>query len=173
MTEYHGVYRQHREYRTGRFVAHYCIQYCIGTSNFINYINHCQCHFYADDMQLYYSFPPSKIDRACSDVKSNIENLSFKNHSLHLSSAKTDLILFGTEIFRTKLLHHSKIKIVVNGQNTPLKTTVPLTNLGAILNDNLISREHVSHCVQRSYAALKMIYANKNHQTLGRNCASL
>lgn len=135
--------------------------YTIYTSNFVKYIKKCKHHFYADDTQLYYSFPVQELANACSYINSDINNLNIaaRRHCLYLNSAKTDLILFGPKKTRSNLEYRSSVKIVVEGKNISLKNTVK--NLGVLLDDNLNFAEHVNECVKRSYAALKMIYTNR------------
>ncbi|KAI4470694.1 glutathione s-transferase [Holotrichia oblita] len=79
--------------------------YSIYTSTFAKYLKFTNCHFYAADTQIYYSFFPTNVERACEEMNNDIERLHTiaTKHSLCLNPTKTDLILFGPKRYRMDL----------------------------------------------------------------------
>lgn len=137
---------------------------------------YCKCHQYADDTQLYYSFPMSAVGEACDRLNADIRHLSSlsKNMSLHLNPSKSELILFGPRKIRNDESFREKINIYVDDQRIALKNCVK--SLGVSLDSDLKFDKHVNDLVRRSYASLKLIYTNRymlNLKTKQRLCESL
>lgn len=135
--------------------------YSIYTCQFAKCLQFAKCHFYADDTQLYYSFPPHKVTEACDRLNQDLERLCTisRKHSLCINPSKTEVIVFGPKKFRLNPDVRNCIKIFVDGVQIELKRSVK--NLGIILNDELDFTEYMNLCTQRSYAALKAIYSNR------------
>ena len=69
--------------------------YAIYTSQLQKRLNYCSVHFYADDTQLYCSFPSHDTAHACNKINSDLESIIevSRRHGLHINSAKSELIL--------------------------------------------------------------------------------
>jgi len=93
-------------------------------------------HCYADDTQLYLSFPPDDTigSARISDCLSDISTW-MKNHHLQLNLAKTELLVFPAK----QAIHHNiKIKSL---SLVPSKTA---RNLGVIIDDQLKFTDHIA-----------------------------
>lgn len=71
--------------------------FSIYTSNLSSCLEHSAVHLYADDTQLYLSFPPTEVVHAQILLNEDVNRLiSFSNkHCLHINAAKTQILLFG------------------------------------------------------------------------------
>lgn len=61
---------------------------------------------YADDTQLFYSFPPEQIDDACRHINEDLSALHsvFLLHSLKMNPNKSEFILYRNEQNRLTLI---------------------------------------------------------------------
>lgn len=130
------------------------------SSQLIKCLSHCQIHFYADDAQLYHSFPASDIDNACSNINSDLKNFVeiSKDHCLVINPSKSNVIIFGPKNQRNVV--NNSIQVSVD--NTIVEPTNEVKNLGVIIDNDLRFRSHVNKLIQKAYYALKLIYGNRH-----------
>ena len=103
---------------------------------------------YADDTQLYISFPPTKSHSPLSLLSSTLDLVHtwFTNNRLCLNPSKTEYIIIGTPIQRSKL-SSSSISIA----NKFLEPVNSVRNLGIIFDTDLSLRKHISSITQTSF----------------------
>lgn len=134
--------------------------FTIYTSSFPTFLNNCKTQIYADDTQIFFSFDPSDIHNSCTIINNDLEVL-YKislEHSLRLNPTKCVVMFFSRKVDRTRLLEHVKIKI--NNVDISLKDEVKV--LGLTIDSDLRFTTHVSNCIKKSIARLKMLY-NSRH----------
>ena len=133
--------------------------YSIYTSNIPSCISSCNMHLYADDTQLYFSFPPSEVDSAINAINEDLKSIArvSKEHSLFLNVKKSTAILFASDSVKEKI---SDLELYIEGDRINFSTKIK--NLGVIIDDNLSFQYHVNYMLQRAYCALKLIYANRS-----------
>ncbi|VEN44264.1 unnamed protein product [Callosobruchus maculatus] len=121
-------------------------------------LKNCRVHLYADDTQLYFSFFPENKDNALTLINSDINNLlSYSNsHNLKINSKKSSILLFGKD----KDNIQASIDIMVG--NDKLQCVSSARNLGLIIDNNFRFNSHISKCVQKAYANLKMLYPHRH-----------
>src|SRR4029434_1210159 len=96
-------------------------------------------HCYADDTQLFLSFPPDNttVSARIWDCLSDISTW-MKDHHLQLNLAKTELL-----VFPAKQAIHCNINIKIDFLSlAPSKTA---RNLGVIIDDQLTFTDHILH----------------------------
>ena len=133
--------------------------YVIYVINFRTYIKKCKLHLYADDTQLYYSFPPCEGGRAAACINEDLEGvLRFSgDHGLKLNVAKTSCILFGPAHVRSVVADGLGLRL----DGLPLSFVDATRNLGVIVDAELRFRDHVGALVRGAFGVLKMLYTNR------------
>lgn len=134
--------------------------YILYTHGMPEIFKHCKAHFYADDTQIYYSFPPSDLLLAKKRVDDDVGALLnyADSHCLKINHTKTKVILFGPN----NILQNITNIFSVNVGGLEVKPVPEARNLGVIFDSSLHFRSHVSECVRRGYGKLKLIY-NKRY----------
>src|SRR4029434_8772454 len=84
-------------------------------------------HCYADDTQLFLSFPP----------EDTTVSVRMKNHHLQLNLAKTELMVFPAK----QVIHHN---IKINTDSLSLAPSKTARNLGVIIDDQLTFTAHIA-----------------------------
>ena len=94
-----------------------------------------QC--YADDTQLYLSFPPDDhtVSAQISDCLSDISKWK-KGHHLQLNLSKTELLVFPAKL----TIHQS---ICIQTESLTLAPSKVARNLGVMIDDQLTFKDHV------------------------------
>ena len=95
-------------------------------------------HCYADDTQLFLSFPPedTTVSARISDCLADISTW-MKNHHLQLNLAKTELMVFPAK----QVIHHN---IKINTDSLSLAPSKTARNLGIIIDDQLTFTAHIA-----------------------------
>lgn len=141
------------------------LMYCVYTAFFWDKIKNSKMLVYADDTQLYCSFPVNDYVRASEQLNSDlrlIREVSL-NHSLHLNPEKSSVIVFGSRNACTELQH--KIKIVVGDRELPVVTKCKV--LGLVLDNSFRYREQVNKYIKNAYFHLKRIYPHRHSLSIG------
>lgn len=117
----------------------------------------CRSHQYADDLQLYCSFPPSEINNAIRNINADLNAIVqvSNSHKLVLNGAKSKLLLFGMP--ESQIVNFS---LTIDGNI--LQPSSCEKNLGIFLDDQLKFEKHVSNILQRAYYKLKLLYMHKD-----------
>ncbi len=108
-------------------------------------------HFYADDTQLYLSFRPNdptvaaRISGCLADISAWM-----KEHHLQLNLAKTELLVFPA----TPTLQHD---FTIQLGSSTITPSASVRNLGVILDDQLIFKEHIAKTARSCRFALHNI----------------
>ncbi|KAF2900646.1 hypothetical protein ILUMI_05539 [Ignelater luminosus] len=133
--------------------------YAVYTSCFSDYIQQSKVHFYADDTQLYFSFKPENAQLASVLINEDLHKLfsMSQDHCLKINSSKSYIMVFGNRNFRSALA--SQINASIGGNN--IQYVDAARNLGLYLDDSLCFKTHVSKAIQKAYASLKLLYANR------------
>lgn len=130
------------------------------TSQLTNNLEHASVHLYADDTQLYMSFPPEHI-LDINNILTNDLNLLLKNsihHCLELNPKKCQALLFG----RSQSRDQFKDQLHLSLNNEVIKCSPVARNLGLLLDVNLRFSEHISSCIKKAFGNLKLIF-NQRH----------
>jgi hypothetical protein len=136
------------------------MMFSLYTSDFSSLIKHCSSHQYADDTQLYLSFPYSDIETAFNKINSDLQILSSVSqaHGLLLNENKTKLLIFGKD--KLRVINNRLLNISIN--NTIIEPVDSCKNLGLFLDNNLRFESHVSSLIQKSFGKLRSLYIHKD-----------
>lgn len=138
--------------------------FSIYTFNLMNSLQHCKAHFYADDTQIYYSFPPQMLLNACMSINNDLESFikTATDHCLIINPIKSNVLTFGTRINRQIVNNNINIKI----NNSSLEIVDQAKNLGLLMDCNLRFEKYINNIIHRSYFSLKLIYGIRHYLTL-------
>lgn len=133
------------------------------TGSFPKFLNQSNIHMYADDTQIYYSFSKenSELIHCLNDDLENLYKTS-KQHNLLLNPSKSSVLLFGNK--NDKITYRNSLQIKIGDQQIPINEKAK--SLGVILDNTLRYRDQILKCIQRSYAALKLLYPHRNSLTV-------
>lgn len=131
------------------------------TCRFHVHVKHCSIHMYADDTQLYYSFKKSDLNEALVKINNDLQVLQHVSdlHSLHLNPGKTKAILFGSshDILTTV------DQIALHIDNVPVEIVDEVKNLGLVMDNTFRYRKHISNCIRKGYASLRLLYPHRSY----------
>ena len=133
--------------------------YTVFTFNFFRSLQYCDCHFYADDTQIYYSFYEHELNTAEERIVTDLTNFynAASDHLLNLNPSKSSVVLFGNENQVAFIKHNMIIKL----NNVPLTYSDSSKSLGLIIDSKLRFKEHVTAKLRIAYCNLKLIYGNR------------
>lgn len=139
--------------------------FSIYTTKLLTVITHSNYHQYADDTQIYISFPYSNRDEACLHLNQDLNKLTAfaSQHYLNVNGLKSKFLVFGTSSQSERLLQHFKVKV----NNTEILPTNSARNLGLILDTKLRFTDHINNCTRQAYGKLKILYGHR--QVLNRD----
>ena len=105
-------------------------------------------HFYADDTQLYISFPPTLSHNPLSLLSSTLDLVHtwFTNNRLCLNPSKTEYLIIGSSFHRSKL---SSTALSISGNS--IKPVKSAKNLGIIFDSDLSLSKHISSICSTSF----------------------
>lgn len=134
--------------------------FSVYTSDFTNFLSKCQSHQYADDMQIYFSFPYTNRIEAAHIISKDLQSIARVSsaHKLILNSEKTKVVLFGKD--KEKVGDDANFKIVMNG--ITLSYSNSCKNLGINMDNDMRFETHVAHLLKLSYFKLKTLYILKD-----------
>jgi hypothetical protein len=134
-------------------------------SLFINDISdgllHCKYHLYADDCQLYHSFPVSEMERGLREINhdlSVINNWSSMN-GLLLNAKKTQVMVCGKprQVLPVKeALLQQDLNLFLGVEK--LLPADKVKNLGVYFDESLTGVHQVNHILQQIYCRLRQLY---------------
>ena len=148
--------------------------FLIYTSDIFEEVLHSHVQTYADDVQLLHLFDPLDPTAAMNNVNADLSGILLYSteHNLMINPDKTQVLLFCQEGRRNHL--ETTIKLKITNENLHFANTIK--NLGLIMDVGLRYREHVKLLLQKSYAKMKMLYANRyilNFKLRKKLCESL
>lgn len=145
------------------------LMFTIYTLEFYKHLQFSSFHFYADDTQIYISFPENDLPRACNNLNSDLASLVTisTKFCLSINPQKSKIILFGRDSVRKRC--SDRICIQVNNNTLPLSMCEK--NLGLLLDNRLRYSEHITMITKRAFCNLKMIYGVKHF--LNKKCKIL
>ena len=123
-------------------------------------IQNCNYHFYADNTQLYYSFPEQQVVEAVYTINNDLIQFYTiaSDHLLKLNPTKSSVILFGSQTQVNYIRKNFEIKL----NNTPLPFTNSCKILGLLLDSKLRFKEHVTWKLRIAFGVLKLIYGHRH-----------
>lgn len=134
-------------------------------SLFINDISNgllfCKYHLYADDCQVYHSFPVSDMERGIREVNHDlnaINNWSL-THGLRLNAQKTQVLVCGKprQVLPVKeALIQQNLNLFLGVDK--LVPTSKVKNLGVFFDESLTGVHQVNHILQKTYCRLRQLY---------------
>lgn len=135
--------------------------FTVYTSNFHRFIKHAKIHMYADDTQVYYSFPLKDVQLARQRLNYDLKRLAdlSSQHALLLNPSKSVLLLFGKKQDRLTLKNNFEISI----NDTPVKMSESAKNLGVIIEPMLRFRQHILKNVQKAYNGLRLLFPHRRY----------
>ena len=118
-------------------------------------------HCFSDDNQLYKSVSPSQLGQALSSTQECITDIQawMHNNKLQLNADKTEIILIVPKTNNSE----SQFPTSLDLNNTSIKFSTSVRNLGAILDQHLSFEDHVSRTCQTCYLELRKISTIKNY----------
>lgn len=139
--------------------------FSIYTTDILRSTRYCKVQAYADDTQIYISFPPDQTAQIQNLITSDLENIRKRSldHNLHLNPLKCKLIIFGSR----RQLKNMSTDLNVTINNAPLTVVNSTKNLGIIFDNHLKYTSHVNFMLSKAYCALKLLYASRH--ILGQN----
>ncbi|KAL3267869.1 hypothetical protein HHI36_007010 [Cryptolaemus montrouzieri] len=122
-------------------------------------LSYCHSYLYADDIQLYYSFPRESFDEALIKVNLDLERLSgvSVNMCLKLNLNKTVAMLFERKQMREQCKH--SVHILLGDTEIPLSNES--RNLGLIIDTDLRFISQVNLLCKGTFPNIKLIYGCK------------
>ena len=117
-------------------------------------------HFHADDTQIYVFFDVKDSEYACDKLEKCVQNVKtwMLINGLKLNDDKTEMILIGSDHFRSKL---SEFNIRVGDTKVCSESTV--RNLGVIFDQSLSMDSFVLKKCQIAVLNLRSIYMNAKY----------
>lgn len=127
----------------------------------------CTQHYYADDVQLCFSFFLEECMQAISALNydlSNLKHISI-NHSLKLNPQKTNAIIFGKR--KDKDVFMQRYSQLLKMDNCNINFQQVVKSLGLFIDSDLRFSHHVTHILKKSYTSLKLIFHNRHFLDVG------
>lgn len=130
------------------------VLYC---SDIVETIQNCQYHIYADDLQLYLSFPPIHTSQATVRLNQDLKQIALwsRKNSLVLNPNKSKYLILGSKKQIDDIAAQSPD---VNILGVPVIRTNEARNLGVIMDSELRFETHITECVRNCFYRLKVLY---------------
>jgi hypothetical protein len=109
---------------------------------------------YADDTQIYISFPPSDSSTSLAKLSSTLDSVHawFTSNRLSLNPSKTEYLIIGTPHQRAKM-----VSSVIPFSDNQLHPTPSARNLGFIFDSDLSHTKHISSVCQSSFFHIRQL----------------
>jgi hypothetical protein len=118
-------------------------------------------HIYADDCQVYHSFPVSKMETGLAELNHDLSILNnwSRLNGLRLNAAKTQVLVCGkprdVRPLKDALLDQT-IGLFLGCDR--LRPTNVVKNLGVFMDESLTGIHHVNHILKQVYLRLRQLY---------------
>lgn len=141
------------------------ILFTLYTADLPGLLEHCKCHLYADDTQIYLSFKPSDTLQAMEMINKDLKSIHdwAEANSLALNPHKSKFLIIGNRQQREKVLQFSP-KVLINGLEIP--KVEKARNLGLVMDDDLRFEDHISEKVRNAFYKIKVLYGLRKHLTV-------
>lgn len=139
--------------------------YSVYTAFLLEPLRVCNYHMYADDIQIYHSFDPSRVDEEIARINSDMNQvvMSSSAHGLTINPSKTTVMVFGRPKARSLILDRVKLQL----QGKTLAVTESIKNLGLNIDCRLRFTKHVTNMVRASFGKLKVLYGCRDCLDVG------
>lgn len=119
-----------------------------------HFVDHCRLQLYADDIQLYLSFPPQDTSTAEAKINSDLINIHHwaTSNRLIVNPSKCQHILLGS-----KHLLRCVDDLVLNIAGVKIPNLNSVINLGLVLDSQLGFTGNVSHLCKKAYYSWKQL----------------
>ena len=110
-----------------------------------------QYHCYADDIQVFVSFPPSRteLSTAIKQLESCIEIKSWmESNGLKLNDSKSEFLLLGSTQMLSKVKSETIEICIGKNRNNSIKPSNTVRNLGVVYDSNLSFKNHITYLSQ-------------------------
>ena len=136
------------------------LMYLIYTIDLCRTLRHCRSHMYADDTQIYYSFPISSFVDAQAYINSDLAILIkfAKRLCLTINSTKSSVLVFGSRVTARAVRESIDIRI----EGAAIRVVDGARNLGVAFDSSLRFRGHVGFLLRKAYSTLKMLYCSRH-----------
>lgn len=137
------------------------LAFTIYTSFHYKHLKTCKYHLYADDTQLYCSFPFSQSEDYYHKINLDLKEF-YKvsvSHNLKINPEKSSVVLFGSKLHRD-LFSRTHV-FSLGGESLPYRDNAK--NLGIVLDCELRFRLHVTHLLRKAYMSLKIMYPHRRY----------
>lgn len=121
---------------------------------------HCKYHMYADDVQIYLSFPISKLVESVQLLSSDLNSIVdfCSKHNLNLNVGKTQAIFIGGSHYVASLDSVYVPPLIIKDCIVPYSTQV--NNLGVIFDNTLCWSQQCSLLVRKVFGGLAQLRRN-------------
>jgi len=125
-----------------------------------SYLLHCNYHMYADDLQIYFSFPLSDIVNASELVNIDLANIVkySAKHNLILNIDKTYPIIIGSNNYMNMIKSLQLPSILLDGVVVPFQSNV--VDLGVTFDSTLCWNRHGINVINRVFGTLAQARRN-------------
>lgn len=129
------------------------ILYC---ADIVNCFQKCRYHIFADDVQVYISFPPENYESAIKILNEELSAVAMwaDNNCLVLNPSKTKYMVFGTKKMKNLLPDTLNIAIL----SEPIDRVDVARNLGLNMDAALRFEKHIAETVQNCFYRLRVLY---------------
>lgn len=130
-------------------------------SDIVKVTDKCTPHFYADDIQLLYSFYPKDICASIEIINQELNNIFIwtTKNGLKINTQKTVAMIYGNK--HTRNLPQTIPNIKMN--NDTINISQQSKNLGLLMDDQLSYDKHVANLCKSAYITLKGLYQVRDY----------
>lgn len=133
------------------------ILFILYSADIINCIQHCNYHIYADDLQVYISFPPQDSDVAVEKINNDLDRLADWStaNCMVLNPSKSKYLVIGSKKQVADITNQNP-KIVIKSKQIEYVTEA--RNLGLVMDSHLKFEKHIQEAVRNCFYRLRVLY---------------